>query len=75
MLVTGFLGTGKTTLVQHLLRNRGSLRLAVLVNEVAQVDVDSQLVNMQQVSRRQEQAAKSPSLGRPLGTGRAISIS
>lgn len=49
VVVTGFLGTGKTTMVQHLLRNRGNLRLAVLVNEVGQVDLDSQLVNLQQV--------------------------
>ncbi|KAG2500026.1 hypothetical protein HYH03_002307 [Edaphochlamys debaryana] len=48
VVITGFLGSGKTTLVQHILRNRGSLRIAVLVNEVGRVDVDSDLVNAKQ---------------------------
>ncbi|KAG2450152.1 hypothetical protein HYH02_000254 [Chlamydomonas schloesseri] len=48
VIITGFLGSGKTTLVQHVLRNRGSLRIAVLVNEVGRVDVDSELVNAKQ---------------------------
>ncbi|GLC44351.1 hypothetical protein PLESTB_000479000 [Pleodorina starrii] len=48
VVITGFLGSGKTTLVHHILRNRGALRIAVLVNEVGQLDVDSQLVNAKQ---------------------------
>ncbi|GFR41073.1 hypothetical protein Agub_g1713, partial [Astrephomene gubernaculifera] len=48
VVITGFLGSGKTTLVQHILRNRGSLRIAVLVNEVGHIDVDSQLLNAKQ---------------------------
>ncbi|GLI69138.1 hypothetical protein VaNZ11_013695 [Volvox africanus] len=48
IVITGFLGSGKTTLVHHILRNRGSLRIAVLVNEVGQIDVDSKLVNAKQ---------------------------
>ncbi|KAF8063826.1 yciC [Scenedesmus sp. PABB004] len=45
LLVTGFLGAGKTTLVQHLLTaGAPHLRLGVLVNEVAALDVDSQLL-------------------------------
>ncbi len=36
-VITGFLGSGKSTLVAHILRNRGSLRMAVLVNEVSRV--------------------------------------
>ncbi|GIL73249.1 hypothetical protein Vretimale_4853 [Volvox reticuliferus] len=48
VVITGFLGSGKTTLVQHILRNRGSLRIAVLVNEVGQLDVDSKLLNAKQ---------------------------
>eukprot|EP00798_Chlamydomonas_sp_ICE-L_P017954 gene17954-24358_t len=50
VIITGFLGSGKTTLVRHVLRNRSNLRLAVLVNEVGAVDVDSQLVDLKQVS-------------------------
>ncbi|KAK8916719.1 hypothetical protein KSP39_PZI022983 [Platanthera zijinensis] len=44
-LVTGFLGSGKTTLLRHLLDHRGDLRLAVLVNEFADSDVDSLLLD------------------------------
>ncbi|KAL2653237.1 hypothetical protein R1flu_021365 [Riccia fluitans] len=40
-IVTGFLGCGKTTLVQHILKNRGDLQIAVLVNEFGEIDVDS----------------------------------
>lgn len=44
-LVTGFLGSGKTNLLKYLVDNRGDLRLAVLVNEFADSDVDSLLLD------------------------------
>lgn len=44
-LVTGFLGCGKTTLLKHILDHRADLRVAVLVNEFADSDVDSLLLN------------------------------
>ena len=42
---TGALGSGKTTLLRHLLRARNNLRVAVLMNELADVDVDSVLLD------------------------------
>jgi cobalamin biosynthesis protein CobW len=43
-IVTGFLGVGKTTLVHNMLRNANGKRIAVLVNEFGEVDVDGQLI-------------------------------
>jgi len=43
-VVTGFLGTGKTTLIRHLLRNPGGRRLAVLVNEFGTLGVDGDIL-------------------------------
>ena len=40
-LLGGFLGPGKTTTLTHLLTNREGLRVAVLVNDVAAVNVDA----------------------------------
>jgi G3E family GTPase len=43
-LIGGYLGAGKTTLVNHLLRNAGGRRLAVLVNEFGALPVDADLI-------------------------------
>jgi G3E family GTPase len=44
VVISGFLGSGKTTVVRSLLRSRGNLRFAVIMNEFAGVDVDSALL-------------------------------
>jgi G3E family GTPase len=43
-LVTGFLGSGKTTLVNHILANREGVRAAVLVNELGTIGIDNDLI-------------------------------
>ncbi|MCR9125623.1 MAG: GTP-binding protein [Rhodobacteraceae bacterium] len=46
-VIGGYLGAGKTTLVNHLLRNAGGLRLAVLVNEFGALPIDADLIEAQ----------------------------
>ena len=43
-VITGFLGSGKTTLIRHLMVNSGGRRLAVLVNEFGTVGVDGDIL-------------------------------
>lgn len=43
-IVTGFLGSGKTTLLNYILTANHGLRIAVLVNEFGDIDIDNQLV-------------------------------
>ncbi|QBJ95218.1 GTP-binding protein [Rhodococcus sp. ABRD24] len=44
VLVAGFLGSGKTSLLNHLLRNNGGTRIGVIVNDFGSVNVDSMMV-------------------------------
>ncbi|ODR95754.1 cobalamin biosynthesis protein CobW [Methyloceanibacter stevinii] len=43
-IVTGFLGSGKTTLIRHVLANTGGRRLAVIVNEFGDVGIDGEIL-------------------------------
>jgi G3E family GTPase len=43
-LLTGFLGSGKTTVLNHLLRQPGFARAAVIVNELGEIGIDHDLV-------------------------------
>ncbi|WP_326543978.1 CobW family GTP-binding protein [Pseudorhodoferax sp.] len=45
VVIGGYLGAGKTTLVNHLLRHAGGRRIAVLVNDFGDVDIDAALIS------------------------------
>jgi G3E family GTPase len=43
-VITGFLGSGKTTLVKHILTNQQGVRTAVIVNELGEIGIDGELI-------------------------------
>jgi G3E family GTPase len=43
-VVAGFLGSGKTTLVNHILANNAGLKAAVIVNEIGEIGIDGDLI-------------------------------
>lgn len=44
LLLTGYLGSGKTTLVNHILSNERGIRFAVIVNDIGEVNIDASLI-------------------------------
>lgn len=43
-LITGYLGSGKTTLINYLLKNAGGRKMAVIVNDIGEVNIDADLI-------------------------------
>ena len=44
LLLTGYLGSGKTTLVNHILTNERGVKFAVIVNDIGEVNIDADLI-------------------------------
>lgn len=53
-VLSGYLGAGKTTVLNHLLTNRDGLKIAVIVNDMSEINIDSELIQNNGFSRTEE---------------------
>jgi G3E family GTPase len=53
-VLSGYLGSGKTTLLNHILKNKEGLKVAVIVNDMSEVNIDADLVKQGGFSRTDE---------------------
>jgi G3E family GTPase len=54
-VLSGFLGSGKTTLLNHILHNKQNLKVAVIVNDMSEVNIDAKLVASEKTLSRTEE--------------------
>ncbi len=54
-VLSGFLGAGKTTVLNHILHNKRGLKVAVIVNDMSEINVDARLVENENVLSRTEE--------------------
>ena len=54
-MLSGFLGAGKTTILSHILNNRENKKVAVIVNDMSEINIDSATVRNEVALNRSEE--------------------
>ena len=55
-LVTGYLGSGKTTLLNNLLKNAEGYKIAVIVNDIGEINIDAELIEKGGIVNKREES-------------------